>query len=186
MLPKLERLRKSLVLGRIKPTHLFRRERRLIHVWWGGLERNSDLMLLLAYLLTRNHDWRDARVEVLSVASSEVSGSRSETDLKTLIPRIRIEANVRVIVKPKELSVAELIQRESAEAAVVFLGLATPEPGNEATYAERLETLAGALPVVFFVKNASMFVGELLEAPEEETESEAPEGDTPQPEGTAS
>ena len=41
-----------------------------------------------------------------------------------------------------------------------------PEVGDEEAYAERIERLAGDLPVVFFVKNSSLFVGELLEAAE--------------------
>lgn len=45
---------------------------------------------------------------------------------------------------------------------MVIFGLATPEEGSEENYAERLEAMAGDLPVVFFVKNASLFIGELL------------------------
>jgi hypothetical protein len=154
---------------------------REIHVWWGGLERNGDLKLLLAYLLTRNTSWRNAKVKVMSVASSEVAKSRTESYLKKLIPDIRIEAEPKVIIKPKELSVSELIQQESTNAEAIFLGLATPKPGEETTYAERLEKLAGDLPVVFFVKNASMFVGELLESPIEEFEENKSETDSDQP-----
>jgi potassium/chloride transporter 4/5/6 len=179
-LPKLERLKKSLVLGRIKPKYVFHREERTIHVWWGGLERNSDLMLLLAYLLTRNHEWRDAKVEVMNIASSEVMKTRTETHLDRLIPEIRIEATHRVILKPKDVPVAELIQRESADAEVVFLGLATPPDEDIETYADRLEKLAGDLPVVFFVKNASLFVGELLETPGEEFEDTTETGESPE------
>lgn len=136
-------------------------------------------MLLLAYLLTRNHEWRDANVEVMNIASSEVMQARTEAYLEKLIPEIRIEATHRVILKPKDVSVAELIQKESAEAEVVFLGLATPPPDSLESYAERLEKLAGDLPVVFFVKNASMFVGELLESPEEEFDEAADTGEAP-------
>ncbi len=177
-LPKLERLKKSLVLGRIKPKYVYHREKRKIQVWWGGLEQNSDLMLLLAYLLTRNHEWRDAEVEVMSIASSEMVKTRTEKYLDELIPEIRIEATSRVILKPKDLTVMQLIQRESAEAEVVFMGLGTPAPEDVESYAERLEELAGDLPVVFFVKNASMFVGELLEPPEEEFDADVPEDET--------
>jgi amino acid transporter len=173
-LRKLERLNKSLILGRIQPKYLFHREQRTIHVWWGGIERNGDLMLLLAFLLKCNPEWRDAKVEVMSIASSEMMRARTEAHLNELIPDIRIDATPRVLIKPKDVSVTELIQRESADAEVVFLGLGTPKPGEEAEYAKRLETLAGELPVVFFVKNASMFIGELLESPEEEFE-EVPE-----------
>jgi hypothetical protein len=62
--------------------------------------------------------------------------------------------------------VADVIQSESAESTAVFLGLQVPETGEEETYSKRLERLAGDLPVVFFVKNSSVFIGELLESPE--------------------
>ena len=169
---KLERLKKSFVLGRIRPKYMFRREHPKIHVWWGGLERNGDLLLLLAHLLNSNAEWRGASVEVMSIASSELMKTRTETYLGQLIPEIRIEAEVRVVLKAKDESVSETIHRESADAAAVFLGLQVPEIGEEETYAERIERLAGDLPVVFFVKNSSLFAGELLEATEAVTEDE--------------
>jgi potassium/chloride transporter 4/5/6 len=170
---RLERLNKSFVLGRIRPKYMFRRENPKIHVWWGGLERNGDLMLLLAHLLHSNPEWRGATVEVLSLASSELMRTRTETYLTKLLPEIRIEAEVRVVLKPKDQTVTELIHRESAEAAAVFLGLEVPAIGDEEAYAERMDRLAGDLPVVFFVKNSSLFVGELLDAAEAVVKEEA-------------
>jgi potassium/chloride transporter 4/5/6 len=73
-----------------------------------------------------------------------------------------------VLLKQADESVATVIQRESAEAEVVLLGLATPPIGEEADYAQRLETLVGDLPSVFFVKNGSLFIGELITQEEEE------------------
>ncbi len=172
-------LNKSFVLARIRPKYMFQRERPLIHVWWGGLERNGDLMLLLVHLLNSTPDWRDARVEVLSLASSELMRSRTEAHLRKLLPEIRIEADVKVVLKPKDETVRELIHRTSADASAVFLGLEVPAIGDEEAYAERIDRLSGDLPVVFFVKNSSLFVGDLLDAAEaviedqedEETES---------------
>jgi hypothetical protein len=160
---RLEQLNKSLIIGRIQPKRLFPREgARTIHIWWGGLQRNGDLMLLLAYLLTRNPEWRRSRIKVLSIASNELMKTQTEYYLGQLIPEIRIEAEPRVILKPKDKTVIELIHTESADADVVIFGLATPGTGEEESYAERLEEIAGELPTVFFVKNSSMFIGELL------------------------
>jgi amino acid transporter len=182
---KLERLNKSFVLARVKPRHLLPREERSIHVWWGGLERNSDLMLLLAHLLNSNPEWREATVKVISIASSELMKTRTESYLASLMPQIRIEAEVRVVLKPDDATVAEVIQRESAEASVVFLGLQVPSKGEEEEYSQRLETLAGDLPVVFFVKNSSVFIGELLKTPEiaktEDTVSDEPNAPPAEP-----
>ena len=163
---RLECMGKSLVIGRIRPRFLYPREGivRMIHVWWGGLHQNGDLMLLLAYLLTRNDDWRDSEVQVMSIASNDLTKAETESYLRKLIDSIRIEADIRVIVRSKDQSVREIIHRESAAAEVVFFGLATPETGGAADYADRLEDLAGELPTVFFVKNASCFIGELMKA----------------------
>jgi hypothetical protein len=49
-----------------------------------------------------------------------------------------------------------------------MLGLATPERGQEAEYARRQEALSAGLPNVFFVKNASLFVGDLVTPEQEE------------------
>lgn len=102
-------------------------------------------------------------VQVMSIASSEIMKTHTESALNQLIPEIRIHADVRVILNPPDATVIDVIQRESANAAVVFLGLQSPAPGDEQAYAAKLGKLAGELPVVIFVKNSSMFIGELLE-----------------------
>ncbi|MCK4413556.1 MAG: Na-K-Cl cotransporter [Candidatus Eisenbacteria sp.] len=163
---RLERVRRSLIIGRIQPSYSMPRSGapRTVHVWWGGMQRNGDLMLLLAHLLTRNAAWHGSRVEVLSIASNDLARQQTETYLSRLMPEIRIEAQPRVIMKPKDRSVRDVIHAESAEADVVFFGLATPAAGEAESYAQRIEELAGDLPTVFFVKNSSLFVGDLLKS----------------------
>ncbi|MEW6490875.1 MAG: hypothetical protein AB1578_23555, partial [Thermodesulfobacteriota bacterium] len=84
--------------------------------------------------------------------------------LRRLLPELRIDADVEVVLRPPETSIRELIQAESRDADAVLLGLATPEQGKEEEYALRLAELADGLPTFFFVKNASLFVGELISA----------------------
>lgn len=120
-------------------------------------------MLLLAHLLTRNPAWRGAEIQICSIASNELTRSDTEAQLKALLPEARIDAETRVIVKPKETTIREVIQKESAHADLVFLGLATPSPGEEDAYAERMVQMAEGLPSVFFVKNATLFPGKLVE-----------------------
>ena len=58
--------------GRIQPGFIPRAgEERQIHIWWGGLQNNGDLMLLLAHLLRLNPEWIDARLTVRSIARSQ-------------------------------------------------------------------------------------------------------------------
>ncbi len=160
---RLERLRKSLIIGRVQPGGAAHRtEPRAVDVWWGGLQRNGDLMLLLAYLLTRNPEWREARIRILSIASNELMKAQTEHFLDRLIPEIRIAADIEVMVKPEAVAVRELIQERSASADLVILGLATPPEGEEEQYARRLFELVEGLPSFFFVKNSSLFVGDLI------------------------
>jgi len=177
---RLETIHKSLVIGRIQPKHIFPRRsvERSIHIWWGGLQKNGDLMLLLAYLLTRNPEWRDAGIKLMSIVSTEAKKQRTEKLLRELLPYVRIEADPVVFVKSKEKSIPELIHEKSADADIVFMGLGVPETGKEKAYAENMETLAGDLPAVLFVKNSSLFAGELLE-PSALEDVEEPPGDKP-------
>jgi hypothetical protein len=62
-----------------------------VRIWWGGLERNGDLMLLLAHLLTRNPPWREASVKLLNIASTDVMRNLTETQLRELIPGVPAE-----------------------------------------------------------------------------------------------
>ncbi len=159
----LSSLNQSLVIGRAEPlVPLQEGQRRTIDVWWGGLQRNGDLMLLLAYLLSSNTEWRNARIRVLSVASNQMAKEQTERFLSKLIPEIRIAAEIEVMIKPEEASVVEMIHKKSADVDLVVLGLAMPEEGQEEVYAERIAELAEGLPSFFFVHNGSLFVGELV------------------------
>jgi len=165
---RLEKIKKSVVIGKINPQYMFpvHKTARQIHIWWGGLKQNGDLMLLLAYLLTRNPEWRGAELKIMCAASNDFARQNTGRYLEAMLKEIRIEAECDVFLKPKDRSINQLIQEKSSEADVVFLGLAVPEDGRELDYVNRLEELVGELPVVFFVKNSCLFVGKLLQADE--------------------
>ena len=156
-------LNQSLLIGRAEAlAPLQEGQRRSIHVWWGGLQRNGDLMLLLAYLLSRNAEWRNARIRVLSIASNKLAEEQTRRFLAKLIPEIRIDAEIEVLIKSEDRSVREMIHAKSADVDLVILGLALPEEGKEDAYAARIAELADGLPSCFFVHNGSLFIGELV------------------------
>lgn len=163
---RLERLHKSLIIGRVQRGAWSQLTGnggpRVLHVWWGGLQRNGDLMLLLAYLLTRNREWDNARIRVLSLASNEHMKRQTERMLAELMRAVRIEAKVEVLIKPPDASVKDVIHAESGQADLVLLGLATPESGGEQAYADRLLEMAAGLRSFFFVKNSTLFMGDLI------------------------
>ena len=137
------------------------RERR-IDIWWGGLQNNGDLMLLLAYLLRLNPGWRSARICVRSVAKDDKERQSQLEGLANLLPDTRIGAESEVIVKPADRSITEVLHETSANADLVFLGLQEPEPGEEAAHADRIIELAGGLQTCIFVRSAGAFAGRLV------------------------
>ena len=163
VLRRLEHLSRSLVIGKLEPLRPLREgEPRIIHVWWGGLKRQGDLMLLLSYLLTCNPEWRDARIHVLSVASNDMMKVETERALALIMPEIRIEAEVGVMERTGEESIQDIIHRKSFAADVVFLGMSTPDEGKEEEYARRLQNMVEFLPTCFLVHNGSLFIGDLV------------------------
>jgi len=155
------RLRKSMIICRLAEPAIEKR-RKQIDIWWRGKQRNGDMMLLLAYLLTLNHEWRGARICVKSIAVSEFAKGETERGLATMIPEARIAASTKVILKPEDRTVVDIMREESADADAIFMGMAEPAPGEEAAYATRLAEMIEGFPTVVLVKNSSMFVGELV------------------------
>ncbi len=136
--------------------------RSCIDVWWRGLKHNGDLMLLLAYLLNLNPEWRQATITLRTIVKSEQQRAPMEQRIAALISEARIRAQSDVIVLSPDGSVQETMHKASREANVVFLGLKVPEAGEEYDYAERLSEMVSGFNTVIFVHNAEPFAGELI------------------------
>ena len=152
---------KSTIISRIQWAHEPGQEKR-IDLWWGGLQNNGDLMLLLAHLLKMNAEWSGARLRICSIVDTEEEREKMTSSLRTLVPETRIHADIEVILRPKEVSAVEIMHHHSRGAAIVFLGLREPEPGAESEYAERLRGLAEGFNTNIFVRNAGEFAGLLV------------------------
>jgi len=157
----ISRSRKSTIIARLKWAHEPGQEKR-IDVWWGGLQRNGDLMLLLAYLLSLNAEWSGARLFVRSIALSEEERNDQTESLRELLSTVRIPAQTDIILKPEDKSIPDIVHENSRNSDVVFLGMMEPEAGTEGEYAGRLRALAEGLRTVIFVRNAGKFAGKLI------------------------
>jgi len=152
---------KSTIISRLKWAHEPGQEKR-IDLWWGGLQRNGDMMLLLAHLLSLNPEWRDSRILIRSIARSEKEKHSQTESLVALLAEVRIAAETNIIMLPEGQSIGEVIHEYSSNAAVVFLGLKDPKPGTESDYAKHLEFLSSGLNTTVFVRSAGEFAGQLI------------------------
>jgi amino acid transporter len=152
---------KSFIITRINWRHEPGQQKR-IDLWWGGLQNNGDLMLLLAYLLSLNHEWKGAKIVINSIVKDEKERETLKTSLSKLISETRIQAETRIIIKPQDREINEIIRTISGTADMVFIGLKIPESGGETRYAEKLNIIASGLRTVIFVRNAGEFAGNLI------------------------
>ena len=133
-----------------------------IDVWWRGRHNNGDLMLLLAYLLLMNEEWKSARIAVRTIVDDESQRRGMEQSLATLIDETRIPAEPEVIVRAAGGGLVETMHERSAGSDLVFLGLRDPEPDGEQEYADSLLAMMDGLPTAVLVRSGGEFAGRLI------------------------
>jgi len=133
-----------------------------IDIWWRGKHSNGDLMLLLAHLLSLNSEWKNARIVIHTVILIEEDREFMLKALEEMINEVRIKAEAKIIIKPKDKSVTDIIQEHSANANIVFLGLNLPQEGEEENYIESLKANSDGLKTTIFVRNGEEFAGEMI------------------------
>ena len=122
-----------------------------IDVWWRG-RSNGPLMLMLAFLLTKNPGWRNRTIRLLRVVPNETAQEEVHRHLSELANSARIQAQIRTFIANDPIG---KIQKVSQDAAIVFMGFEPPEneEADELFY-QKIEGLINTLPRVILVDNA--------------------------------
>ena len=146
----MHRQRRNLLLLRHNPERGFG-DRRRIDVWWGGLQKNGGLMMLLGYLLRTSTMWRRATLYVKLMVGDEAAAQAARANLETMIEGLRIGAEIEVLVGQRD-QFPETLRRSSADADLVILGLAEPGGIDDfPAYYRRLQSMSEGLPPTAFV-----------------------------------
>lgn len=114
---------------------------RAIDVWWSE-DHSGPLMLLLAYLMTRSDEWRDARIRVLVPAPA--GGAPPIAHVRELLATARIEAEAIPVDDARSERIAEL----SANASIVFLRFSIRDGRFFGPFGGDLESVLPKLPIV--------------------------------------
>jgi solute carrier family 12 sodium/potassium/chloride transporter 2 len=124
---------------------------RRIDVWWGGLQDNGGLMLILAYLLRTSFQWRTAEIYLKLVVPNNNAAHAAEANLTQLTETLRIGAKSKVIVA-EDRPFHHILKESSASADLIFMGLASPhEQESYADYYFDLQKRTENLPPTIFV-----------------------------------
>jgi len=170
---------------------------KLIHIWWGGLEGNGGLMLLLAFLLTAHYRWRKAQIEVLTVVENDIDKADTERRLAKLLTAARLDAKARVVLRQRR-TIAEVMHVESANADLAIIGMRIPgtveatkgyQDPSAVAFCERMDAMLAELPTTILVQGARNFASEpvLFDAADmpESHRPPAPDAQEPEDEGKA-
>ncbi len=125
-----------------------------IDIWWGGQENNGDLMLLLAYMLQLNQNYRHAKIVIRSLVRTEEEQEAMQRGIRAVLPKSRIRAEVDVTISDQPFQ--QVLLQKSAEAEIVMLGLPQLDPANIEGKVDQMDELCRRLPATIFVQNNSM------------------------------
>lgn len=129
-----------------------------IHVWWDSTQQvNSEFMLVLAFMLTRNPTWKKSKICLKTVVASEILKNETIVHFKELsiAKRIPFEIEVLISANPEE-EFPELVSTFSKQAGMLFLSLHPPalERPNYIDYLKSLSRISKELPQTAFVLSA--------------------------------
>ena len=95
-----------------------------INIWWAD-SKNNAMMLLMAYLLKGNHEWRDNPLRILRPVAPKADVENVEREMKEILQHGRIEAEIVVLPTEKPL---DAIKGAMSSSAILFAGF---EPADE-------------------------------------------------------
>ena len=154
MISSLHKLKRNIIILKENQTRKFGKYER-IDIWWGGLQANGSLMLLLAYLLKYDWHWRKASVYLKLIVPNINNQKIVEKNLYNYISQLNIDVIPEIIIsegKSFELNLRE----NSQEADLIFLGLAESSQ-NFFQYYSDWQMRTENLPSIAFVMAASDF-----------------------------
>lgn len=131
-----------------------------IDIWWRGGSNNGNLVLSLIKFIRLSYEWRNVNVRLMIINNEPEREDQIRSDSQKVLDNMRMKAEILIISNDKHLPVNQVIKHESANADLIFLGLADVQDGREMEFIERADFLYKDLGTIALV-NASSFFKEL-------------------------
>lgn len=122
-------------------------------IWWRGRDKNADLMLLFAYIISRSSQWAKSRVRLIRVIDSEKGEHGAYESLSKTLSWVRVNAEPKIMIREQGQSFSEVLAKTSLETDLVFLGLARPNPENADKMLELMDFTLGTIGSALIVRS---------------------------------
>lgn len=135
-------------------------QKRNIDIWWGGLENNGGLMLMLCAMLVEKGPWEDASVAVKMIVPEKTPISLTRRNLEKIIEHARIDAEAQIITRtPPDRPIADIIA-ERSKGDLILMGFRPPDEAEaEVDFMARMQKMIELLPNALLVKSSDDFRG---------------------------
>lgn len=120
------------------------KDERRIDVWYRE-NATGNCTLMLAYLMTRNDPWKDARLRLL-VEQGKNPRKRAR-DINAMLEDVRIKAQTKLVERFDE----QALLKHSQDAAAVFMPFRLGARGPKCVFGEELETMLEEMPLAALV-----------------------------------
>ncbi|MGA7875738.1 MAG: hypothetical protein WCA08_08750 [Desulfoferrobacter sp.] len=141
LLRKMVALRKSVLFLRDEESKGFGKKKR-IDVWWRGQDRNGDLMVLIAHIISQSLPWSGAEIRILRLLSREEGVPGVTQHIEELLHRVRVNAEPKVFIRSApDQPFTSVLRQHSAETDLVFLGLRVPDEDHLPTYVQEVDEI---------------------------------------------
>jgi amino acid transporter len=153
---KVVNLKKSVMFLHSDSRRGFGRKKQ-IDVWWRGRDRNAELMLLLAHIISQSPAWEGGKIRVLRFLDSEEGREGSERHIAELLQTVRVEGEPVVLIRSNpQQDFASVLREASKESDLVLLGMRVPEEGEIEQHARALGVLIESTGSVLLVRSGEV------------------------------
>jgi len=129
-----------------------------IDIWWRGSNKNGHLALTIVKFLWLSNEWRNARLRLMIINYTNDKKKQIERRAQDILASMRIRAEVKVINNEIEKRpYDEIIQTESSNSDLTFLGTPEIPEGKENEFVRRINSLCTGLGTVVLIRASSAF-----------------------------
>lgn len=129
-----------------------------IDVWWRGGNNNFTLILYMTRFLLSTDAWTNARLRLMIINNDSALTNTIYKNADRIFEEYRLEAEVKVIPNGiEQRPFDEIVRNESADAALVILGMPPLDRKRAKQFVSKLDTMTDDLGSLLLVSASSYF-----------------------------